>query len=205
MEHDRTTVAVQEYLDALAGDAPADPIVRALLNRAVGRLQILCGGVLGRSYPRLMRPPLNLQTDELLGGVVERLLRAMRAARPKTVRQFFALANRHIRWELNDFARRLDKRPHSVELSDDAAAAQPEAESAETPRFVRMLDAIEQLPQEEQEIFELIRIQGLTHAGAAKLLGISLKTVQRRLNRSLQMLAEKLEDLRPPSDNPEGA
>jgi RNA polymerase sigma-70 factor (ECF subfamily) len=30
-------------------------------------------------------------------------------ARPTNVRQFFALANQHLRWELNDLARRLDE------------------------------------------------------------------------------------------------
>jgi hypothetical protein len=37
--------------------------------------------------------------DELLSSVVERLLKAMREVRPPTVRQFFALANQHMRWE----------------------------------------------------------------------------------------------------------
>ena len=34
-----TTAVVQRYLDALAGDAPAEPIVRELLDRAVHRLR----------------------------------------------------------------------------------------------------------------------------------------------------------------------
>ena len=38
--------------------------------------------------------------------MIERLLKALRAARPQTVREFFALANQHMRWELNDLARR---------------------------------------------------------------------------------------------------
>jgi RNA polymerase sigma-70 factor (ECF subfamily) len=50
-----------------------------------------------------------LQTDELLSAVTERLLKALRDARPPTVRGFFALANQHMRWELNDMARRLDE------------------------------------------------------------------------------------------------
>ena len=71
------------------GDTPAEPIIRALLDRAVRRLQLLCANLLYRSYPRLTQPPLNLQPDELLGAVVERLLKAMREVRPQTVRQFF--------------------------------------------------------------------------------------------------------------------
>jgi RNA polymerase sigma-70 factor (ECF subfamily) len=108
MSGEPTTAVVQRYLDALAGDTPAEPIIRALLDRSVRRLQLLCANLLYRGYPRLMHPPLNLEPDELLGAVVERLLKALRAARPRTVRQFFALANQHMRWELNDLARRLD-------------------------------------------------------------------------------------------------
>jgi hypothetical protein len=53
-----------------AGDSAAEPIIRELLGRAVGRLRLLCATLLYKSHPRLTRPPLNLETDELLGGVV---------------------------------------------------------------------------------------------------------------------------------------
>jgi hypothetical protein len=71
MADEHTTAVVQRYLDALTGDAPAEPIVRALVDRAVRRLQSLGTNLLYRSYPRLARPPLNLAPDELLGTVVE--------------------------------------------------------------------------------------------------------------------------------------
>jgi RNA polymerase sigma-70 factor (ECF subfamily) len=60
-----------------------------------------------------------------------------------------------------------------------------------------MLEAVERLPADEREVFDLIRIQGLAHAEVAHLIGTSTKTVQRRLARGLMLLAEKLEDLRP--------
>ena len=60
-----------------------------------------------------------------------------------------------------------------------------------------MLDAIEALPDDEREAFGLVRIQGMTQAEAAQVLGVSGKTVQRRLNRGLLSLAEQLSDLRP--------
>ena len=78
MSEEQTTAVVQRYIDELAGDAPAEPIVRALLDRSVHRLQVLCANLLYRGYPRLMQPPVNLQPDELLGAVVERLLKALR-------------------------------------------------------------------------------------------------------------------------------
>ena len=41
MGEEPTTVAVQRYLDELAGGSPAEPVVRALLGRAVRRLHQL--------------------------------------------------------------------------------------------------------------------------------------------------------------------
>lgn len=197
MEEQHTTVIVQRYLDQLAGDTPGDQAIRALLAQAVGRLHQLCAALLHRSYPRLARPPLNLQADELLGAVVERLLKALREARPAGVRQFFALANQHMRWELNEMARRLDERPAAVELREGLVPAAASSDSGLTPDSRRMLDAIAGLPEEEREAFDLVRIQGLTQAEAAQVLGVSAATVNRRLNRGLHLLLETLDDLRP--------
>jgi RNA polymerase sigma-70 factor (ECF subfamily) len=75
-----------------------------------------------------------------------------------------------------------------------------------SPNTRRILAAIENLPGEEREVFNLVRIQGMTQPDAAAVLGVSAKTVQRRLNRSRLLLAEQLEDLHPPpGDAPGGA
>ena len=63
MHEEPTTVIIQRYLDALPGDPTAEPIVRELLERAAGRLRLLCATFLHKSYPRLSRPPVNLETD----------------------------------------------------------------------------------------------------------------------------------------------
>ena len=197
MSDEPTTAVVQRYLDALAGETPAEPIIRALLDRSVGRLQLLCANLLYRGYPRLMQPPLNLEPNELLGAVVERLLKALREARPQTVREFFSLANQHMRWELNDLARRLDEQPTMVELHEGVAPAAASSGSSLTPGGRRILEAIDGLPEEESEVFSTVQIQGLTQAEAAGVLGVSIRTVQRRLNRALLLLEEQLDDLRP--------
>jgi RNA polymerase sigma-70 factor (ECF subfamily) len=197
MSAEHTTAAVQRYLDELGQDSPAEPIVRALLDRAVRRLHLLCATLLYRNYPRLTQPPLNLHVDELLSAVAERLLKAMREARPQTVRQFFALANQHMRWELNDLARRLDEQPSVVELREELAPAQASSGSGLSPIGRRMLEAIDGLPEEEREAFGLVRVQGMTQTEAAQVLDVSTATVKRRLNRGLRLLTEKLADLRP--------
>jgi RNA polymerase sigma-70 factor (ECF subfamily) len=203
MSDENTTTAVQRYLDELGGDSPAEPIVRALLDRAVRRLHLLCATLLHRSYPRLARPPLNVQADELLGAVAERLLKALREARPRTVRQFFALANQHMRWELNDLARRLDEQPAAAELSEGLVPAPASSVSGLSPDGLRMLRAIDELPEEEREVFDLVRIQGMTQTEVAGVLGVSVATVKRRLNRGLRLLAELLADLRPGEGPPD--
>lgn len=203
MEGAQTTVAVQRFLDELnraRADSLAETVVRDVLAHAARRLHILSASLLHRSYGRLTRPPLNLQAEELLSAVVERLLKALREARPKNVRMFFALANQHMRWELNALARRLDEQPAASVLQEEAAAA-PLESSENGVNVRRILDAIGDLPEEEREVFELVRLQGLTHHEVAEVVGVATKTVQRRLNRALVILTSKLGDLRV-SDGP---
>jgi RNA polymerase sigma factor (sigma-70 family) len=197
MDEKPTTAVIQRYLDAVPGDSAAEPVIRELLERAVGRLRLLCTTLLYKSYPRLTRPPVNLETDELLDGVVAGLLTALRTTRPPTVRRFFALANQHMRWQLNDLARRLDERPAAVLAESGVVAPPASATSGLSPDARRMLEAIEGLPEDEREVFDLVCIQGLTHAEAATVVGVSEKSVQRRLSRARLLLAERLADLRP--------
>ena len=138
----------------------------------------------------------------MLGAVVERLLKALREARPASARQFFALACQHMRWELNDMARRLDEQPAAVELEDEAVPAPPDSGSGLTLDGRRILAAIDGLPEGEREAFDLVRIQGMSQAEAAQVLEVSVMTVNRRLNRGLQLLAASLGDLYPGDEGP---
>jgi RNA polymerase sigma-70 factor (ECF subfamily) len=191
---------VQRCLDDLAGGAPADPVVRELLGRSVQRLERLCRRELRRGYPRLTLAPLAVETNDVLAAIVERLLHATRDVQPRNVRQFFGLANRHIRWELNSLARRLDESPRARELPEDVA--HPDVtDGGLTPSLRRMLGAIEELPEDDREVFDLVRVQGLSHAEAAGIVGVSTKTVQRRLHDALVFLAERIGA----EDGPEGA
>jgi RNA polymerase sigma-70 factor (ECF subfamily) len=197
MSDEGTTVLVRRCLEELAQDFPPEPIIRVLLERTVRRLHLLCAKLLYRSYPRLTQPPLNLQAEELLSAVSERLLKAMRAVRPAGVRQFFALANQHMRWELNDLARRLDEQPPAMSLSEGQLPAPASSASGLTPDGRRMLEAIGELPEDEREAFELVRVQVMTYTEAAEVLGVSSVTVRRRTKRGLRLLTERLSDLRP--------
>ena len=152
--------------------------------------------MLWRSYRRLARPPLNLRGEELLSAVVERLIKALRESRPGNVREFFALANKHMRWELNDLARRLDERAPPVEFAEQVADRAP-SEQAISAKARLIFGALDSLADDEREVFGLVAIQGLTHAEAAEVLEVSTKTVQRRLNSGRMQLAALLAELRP--------
>jgi RNA polymerase sigma-70 factor (ECF subfamily) len=192
-----TTAAVQRYLDELAGNLPAEPIIRALLDRVARRLHLLCATLLYRSYPRLTQPPLNVQADELLDAVSERLLKALSEARPENVRQFFALANQHMRSEFNVLAQRLDEQAAAAELCEGNVSSPLSCVSGLTPDSRRMLLAIDGLPEDEREAFDLVRVQGMTHTEAAHVLSVSEETVKRRMSRGLWLLTEQLADLCP--------
>jgi RNA polymerase sigma factor (sigma-70 family) len=197
MSEEHATAMVQRYVNELGGDSPAEPIVRDLLDRAVRRLHLLCATLLHRSYPRLAQPPLNVQADELLGAVAERLLKALREARPRTVRQLFALANQQMRWELNDLARRLDEQPGAAELREELVPSPASSVSGLTADGFRMLRAIDGLFEDQRGVFDLVGIQGLTQVEAAELLVVRAVTVKRRLSCGVWLLTDQPAELRP--------
>ena len=82
-------------------------------------------------------------------------------------------------------------------VRDELVSAPVSIGSVLTPDGLRMLQAIDALPLDEREAFDLVRIQGLTMSEAAEVIGVSIRTVQRRLARGLVLLTERLDDLRP--------
>ena len=86
----------------------------------------------------------------------------------------------------------------AVALRDSLGPAPADSSGSQiSPTARRILQVIGDLPEEEREVFNLVRIQGMTQPEAASVLGVSAKTVQRRLNRGLLLLADQLEDLKP--------
>jgi RNA polymerase sigma-70 factor (ECF subfamily) len=194
-------MALHRYLNRLAGatdDSDALQIAREVLSVAAGPILLLCGSTLRRHYPRLAKGPFNVQPEDLVGAVVERLIKAMRNVRPAHVREFFALTMKHVRWELNGLARELDA--HRCErLRSDVIAGEPEASDEQFSALGhRILKAIHGLAQTDQEIFNLVRLHGMTQSDAADVLGISVRTVERRLRRILPRLWGELGGLQPP-------
>ena len=90
-----------------------------------------------------------------------------------------------------------------MELCDESVPAPASSDTGLTPDARRILAAIDGLPEGEREAFDLVRIQGLSQAEAARVLEVSVMTVNRRLNRGLQLLAATLGDLYPADEEPD--
>jgi DNA-directed RNA polymerase specialized sigma24 family protein len=84
-----------------------------------------------------------------------------------------------------------------MELCEGHVPAPSGSVSGLSPDGFRMLQAIDELPEDEREVFDLVGIQGMTQTEAAQLLGVSAVTVKRRLNRGLRLLTEQLADHQP--------
>jgi DNA-directed RNA polymerase specialized sigma24 family protein len=165
-----------------------------LFRRAAGRLERLTRRML-RGFPGVRRWA---QTDDVLQSALIRLLRSLEAVRPESVRDFLALSAQQIRRELLDLARHYfgpqgvganhatngaagssDGPPPAVDLTHDPCVLAAWCE------FHRH---IEELPVEEREVVSLLFYQGLTQAEAAGVLGVTVRTVQRRWQAALVRL-----------------
>ena len=99
----------------------------------------------------------------MLDAVVERLIKALRNARPRNVRQFFQIANQHMRWELNEASRRFDEQTHSVEMGEHEPAS-PEASTSQLgPTANTVSQAIDF--QKRADSLKNVKIGSLTYLG----------------------------------------
>jgi RNA polymerase sigma-70 factor (ECF subfamily) len=184
--HENTTVRMQRCLDRLrAGDAAAR---NELVAAASERLTRLARKMLKGRLRRLE------QTGDVLHNAVVRLCRALQGAPPATLREFFGLAALQVRRELIDLARH-HFGPHgaaahqqSDPLLEGSGAEEGAAldfpdrgdEPSNLAAWGEVHEKVGALAEEEREVFNLVYYQGLTHAEAAALLGVSTKTIQRR-------------------------
>jgi RNA polymerase sigma factor (sigma-70 family) len=171
--------------------ARPDPAARdELLRRVEGNLRRLAGHLL-RGYPAVARFEA---TDDVLQAASLRLLRALEAVTPADPRQFFGLAATVIRRELVDLHRHYyGARGEGANRHSHAGRFEPAAsDSAELDRWREFHERVGQLPDEEREVVDLLHYQGMSQVDAATLLGVELRTVQRRWQDARVALARLL-------------
>jgi RNA polymerase sigma-70 factor (ECF subfamily) len=179
------------------GDAgAADELVR----RTALRLERLVRQML-HHYPVVRSQE---QTADVLQESTLRLLAALREVTPDSTRAFYALASQHIRFHLLDLARRFRRgAPRSLgDCPDPVAPGSHPAEADDLERWQALHEAVEQLPADLREVFELRFYQGWSWPQIAALLGVNERTARRGWLRAGILLGEKLGG-RAPSQGPD--
>jgi RNA polymerase sigma-70 factor (ECF subfamily) len=203
MDNGGDTVEIERLL---AGWAAGDESARhELLERAGRRLMKLTRRMLHNS-PQLQRWE---QTDDVFQNAVLRLYRSLGDVRPDSVRAFFGLAATQIRRTLIDLARHhfgpegpaaFHHSEANRQNSSSAQIDQSPPSNDEPPEtldaWARFHEAVERLPNDERDAFNLIWYGDATQKQAAEILGISERTVLRRLVRARLLLHDALTDAR---------
>lgn len=147
------------------------------------------------------------QTDDVFQRATLRLYRSLEKVQPNDARHFFRLAATQIRRELIDLARHYsgpqglggnhatqmiagdgDRLPHAA--YDAVERTNDPAELREWSDFHRH---IENLPDEQREVVELLFYNGLEQEEAARIMNVSVRTVKRYWRSAKLSLYEQLD------------
>lgn len=173
-----------------------------LFGHVLNRLRRLVEHML-RAFPIVRRHD---EVEDVVQGATLRLHRALGEARPQSKRELMALAAVEIRRELLDLAkhwRTLEASGAFSTLAErgghaDGAVfepATPPMDFAEREIYARFHELVEHLPEKEREAVHLLYYAGLSQERAAELVGVSVRTLQRRWQSAIAILRSQLPDL----------
>jgi RNA polymerase sigma-70 factor (ECF subfamily) len=168
-----------------------------LLRRAGHRLEILAQRMLAK-YPGVARWE---QPEDVLQNAYRRLWVALRTVTPRSTRSFVNFVAHLIQRELIDLARRYQG-PEGIGANHESDAQEgPTSRLTAAPAAQADLDfwtachqAVARLPEELREVTALTLYAGLPRSEIAGCLGVSEKTVQRRLAQAVGRLKGELRD-----------
>ena len=143
------------------------------------------------------------ESDDLLQDTLIRLNGAVTKLHPETTRALMTLALQHIRWALRDIARELRRKAKDLPLIDsEIIHADPHSlgEPHTLLEWEHFHKTVEQLPNEEKQVFDALYYGGASQEEVAEMLGISTRTVKRRWRSARMLLHEKLRGDWPPID-----
>ena len=137
-----------------------------------------------------------METGDVLQNALLRLVTALRETKPQSSREFLTLAALQIRRELLDLVRKfygpqgiganLDS---AAPANSDAPAPEEKADLSHEPcslaQWSELHQQINALPDEERDVVGLLFYEGLSQAEAAEVLGVSVRSVQRRWHAAL--------------------
>ena len=196
------TIAIQQYIARLqAGDKE---VRGQLIQMAYERLQRMARKM-KRDYDRLNRWE---QTDDILQNASLRLYEALSDVAIADERHFYRLAALQLRRELIDMCRHYhgpqgQGANHQTQMrveQADSSAPPPAFEQAEVTTDPQQMQAwgdfhrtVEELPDREREVFDMLWYHDLTQEEAAEILGISSRQVKRIWRSAKLHLHDKLQ------------
>jgi RNA polymerase sigma-70 factor (ECF subfamily) len=203
-EPENTTVFIQNCLDRLRTGDPAacDP----LINRAYHRIKRLAQRM-WQDYQRI-RPYAD--DEDAAQEAILRLRNAVAASPPATVQEFYRLASTQIRRTLIDLTRHFfgphgDGANQIVMPSSGSGSTSNQNDQQGNSTFApdklaiwrEFHEAVNQLPEEEREVFDLLWYHEINQAEAAETLGVSVPTVKRRWMAARLRLQQTLQNQMP--------
>jgi RNA polymerase sigma factor (sigma-70 family) len=163
-----------------AGDQKA---LSELITRTAGRLERLARKMLG-DFPVVQAKE---QTGDVLQSSLMRLSRALGAATPASVRDYYRLAAEQVRRELLDLARKHRRRPVTALVESDVT--DPETtRDGDFELWAGLQEAVDRLPTDLREVFSLVFYHGWTQLKIAELLQISDRQVRRLWTQACELL-----------------
>src|SRR5262249_33885902 len=174
-----------------------------LLQCAYERLRRLAAVILNESFPRLKTAPALLQTTDVANETALGMYQMLSELRPATVEDFFRLAAQRARWFLLDRAKQLaraqrllDECPPTQEMPEDPHKDEP------PPTLAALYRRIDELPENERAVVDLLYFHGLSQTEAAGGLRVTERTVRRHWTAARVRLLEGLQGLMPSGAGP---
>lgn len=179
-----TTLMVQSCLDRLRA---GDPAARdELISVAADRLRRLTRKMFA-DCDRLRRWE---DVDDVMQNATLRLCTALRDVVPDSPLGFFRLGALQIRRELMDLARRyfgplgaganLASGIRNADSSTPGDPSQSTYDPGQLAEWSEFHELVESMPESDRTLVDLLWYQGLPQEDAAELLGVDVRTVQRR-------------------------
>jgi RNA polymerase sigma factor (sigma-70 family) len=165
----------------------------ALVQYSCDRLLLLTRAMF-LDFPKLKRWE---ETGDVFQLAMIRLNKALREVEIQTVEHFFNLAGLQIRRTLLDLAKHHfgpegAAANHQTPIKDVDLLSEKVAEPSDIAKWVLFHSLVEFLPAEEQEIVHLLFYENLSQDEAAKVLGISVRTLKRRWQSAKLKLHQEL-------------
>ena len=182
------TTKLNDLLQLLE-NSDSDAVRSELIAHSCERLRLLTAKMLNR-YPSVRRWE---QTDDVFVEAATRLHKTLEEVRPESARHFYNLAGQKVRWVLIEMSRR-----HYGPLGvgrNHGTGEQPEISSQpkNVSEWVAFHEAVENLPEEAREVFNLTWYEGLSQDEIGEVLGLSVRTVKRRWQAARCQLYEALD------------